>query len=357
MKSLSRHPRLFFLLFHLAVFLTLDQVAGAWTREDPPGDFRRAHPYYHHDLRPSVRAVTRWGGRHYSIVTNSLAFRDRTRRRVPARSEHRRILLMGDSFLEGVGVPWEESLAGRLARGAEGGTEVLNAGVIGYSPKTYLAKTRYLFERVGLRVDELVVFIDMSDIPNEIVYLGWEPRDEEAPPSAPSAFWSGALRNSLVLGSLRRLRARPRPEVIWNRHGMPFAQDLNMRVFRDPAFNEHDHWTLEYKYAKEGMELAAAHMGELADLCARSQVSLTLVIYPWPANVLARELDHPQVGLWSGFARERGLRLINLFPAFMPMGEDPEATVKRYYIPGDIHWNAAGHALAADHLIRAGLLR
>jgi hypothetical protein len=78
-------------------------------------------------------------------------------------------------------------------------------------------------------------------LPNEIAYIGWEPRDEEPPPSAPSSFWSGALRNSLVLRSLERLPASPRrPEVIWNRHGMPYAQDLNMRVFRDPAFNEHD---------------------------------------------------------------------------------------------------------------------
>jgi hypothetical protein len=78
------------------------------------------------------------------------------------------------------------------------------------------------------------------------------------------------------------------------------------------------------------------------------------VIYPWPANILARELDHPQVGLWTAFARARGLRLIDLFPAFMPPGEDPEATVRRCYIQGDVHWNAAGHALAADHLRRAG---
>jgi hypothetical protein len=351
----SRHPKLFLLLVNAVVIVALDQIAGTWTGVDPVSSFRRWHPYYHHDLRPLVRARTGWGERRYEILTNSLAFRDGTTRQVAARSDRRRVLLMGDSFTEGVGVTWEESFAGRLARAAGPDLEILNAGVIGYSPKIYRLKTKYLFERVRLEFDELFVFIDMSDIPNELIYAVWEPRDGEPPPAPAPGLWSRLRRRSLVLRSVDQVRRTRRPEVTWNFHGMPFADDLDALVLRDPEFDDREHWTLDYKYARPGMQLAVANMSALAALCEARGVPLTIVIYPWPANILAGEIEHPQVGLWRSFAAERGLRFVDLFPVFIREGEDPRKTIARYFIEGDVHWNAAGHQLVASQI--APLLR
>ena len=50
-----------------------------------------------------------------------------------------------------------------------------------------------------------------------------------------------------------------------------------------------------------------------------------------------------------------GLLLVDLFPAFIRDGEDPRATLERYFIAGDMHWNAAGPELVARHI--APLLR
>ena len=57
------------------------------------------------------------------------------------------MLLLGDSFTEGLGLPFEESFAGRLAaRLAERDVEVLNAGVVSYSPSIHHRKTQHLIE-------------------------------------------------------------------------------------------------------------------------------------------------------------------------------------------------------------------
>jgi len=351
----SRHPKVFLLLVNVVVIVALDQIAGAWRRVDATSYFRRPHPYYHHDLRPSVRARTQWGERRYEILTNSLAFRDGATRQIAARGERRRVLLMGDSFTEGLGVTWEESFAGRLAQTAGGDLEILNAGVIGYSPKIYRMKTEYLLEHVQLEVDELFVFIDMSDIPNELIYAVWEPRDQELQPTPPPGLWSRLRRNSLVLRGIDQVVGTRRPEEAWNFHGMPFTDDLDALVLRDPEFDDREHWTLAYKYARPGMDLAAANMGALAALCEARGLRLTVVIYPWPANILAGELEHPQVRLWRSFAAERGLRFVNLFPAFIRESEDPRKTIARYFVEGDVHWNAAGHQLVASRI--APLLR
>jgi hypothetical protein len=222
--------------------------------------------------------------------------------------------------------------------------------VIGYSPKIYLSKTVYLLGRVGLEVDELVVLIDMSDVPNEIVYAVWEPRDGEPPPPPPFDPWAALSQRSLLLRTAARLRGPPPPDVAWNFHGMPFAEDLDAPALRDPEFDDGEHWTLDYKYAAEGLRLATRHLSALAELCARRGLPLTLVVYPWPANILASELSHPQVTHWRAFAAEHGARFVDLFPDFIGADHDPHDTIARLFIEGDVHWNAAGHALVARRL-------
>ncbi|HEX3182611.1 MAG TPA: hypothetical protein VHR44_15390 [Beijerinckiaceae bacterium] len=84
---------------------------------------------------------------------------------VPLRSDRKRVLFMGDSFTEALGVAYEESFVGRFAA-AFPQLEVLNGGVSGYAPSVYYAKTKYLIE-MGLQTDEVIVYIDISDIQEE----------------------------------------------------------------------------------------------------------------------------------------------------------------------------------------------
>ena len=75
-------------------------------------------------------------------------------------------LLIGDSFTEAVGVDWDDSYAGILFNRLENrGIEILNAGVIRYSPRIYYLKTEHLLNIRKLRFDELIVFIDTFDWP------------------------------------------------------------------------------------------------------------------------------------------------------------------------------------------------
>src|SRR5207302_984891 len=73
------------------------------------------------------------------------------------------------SFTEGIGSDFDESFAGLLQRAGRMRSdpiEFLNAGVLSYSPVVYYQKTKFLIE-AGLQFDELVVFIDISDIHDE----------------------------------------------------------------------------------------------------------------------------------------------------------------------------------------------
>ncbi|MEZ5787169.1 MAG: hypothetical protein R3D62_12065 [Xanthobacteraceae bacterium] len=112
-----------------------------------------------------------WGENQHRFFTNNLGYKDAAVRAVAPECATRRILLIGDSFTEGIGLSFEDSFAGLLFQAGkqlEPPVEFLNAGVISYSPSLYYKKVRHLVEH-GWCVNEVVVFPDLSDIPDEAV--------------------------------------------------------------------------------------------------------------------------------------------------------------------------------------------
>ena len=98
----------------VSLFLILDISVGAWrhARRDEASrrvqrsaePFHRANAQYHHDLKPRYDGKAIWGPFEYHMVTNSLGFRDSSAREVPLHGTSPRVLIMGDSFTEGIGI-------------------------------------------------------------------------------------------------------------------------------------------------------------------------------------------------------------------------------------------------------------
>src|SRR5215510_11116977 len=141
----------------LALFLLLDFAFSSLTRGDEqrPG-YRIAHPVYDHGFAAKSEGYEAWGELRYTVITDSLGFKDASMRDVPLKPTSRRILLMGDSFAEGIGMPYEDFFAGILQRRGQDRIEeieFLNAGVGSYSPSIYYKKIKYLLD-AGLQFDE-----------------------------------------------------------------------------------------------------------------------------------------------------------------------------------------------------------
>ncbi|MDX1531146.1 MAG: hypothetical protein R3362_06435, partial [Rhodothermales bacterium] len=99
--------------------------------------------------------------------------------------------------------------------------------------------------------------------------------------------------------------------------------------------------------------LLAAAGDRLATLRERRGIErMTVLLIPsralWAGEHQAVEAERHE--RFAGLLRERGFEVVDPRPAF-EAGGDP----LRYHFPHDGHWNAAGHALAADVL--AGALR
>jgi lysophospholipase L1-like esterase len=355
----ERHPKATLGLFVLVVVALLDLGSTAIYKVfrpqfyRPQSVFRVQDDVYHHGFKPMTSVdLEYWGPLAASYRINSLGFRDKAVREVPLASDRRRIVFIGDSFTEGIGVPYEKTFVGLIDETlASRGIEVLNAGAASYTPIIYYRRVRHLLEDVGLRFDELFVCIDIGDIQDEVTYKldegdnvvfrqqRWALETDAnwrfgKPRFLTSARLHGLLRKHTLVAStlyeatLAALSSGPRRAAAWT---------LDPQVFEE--------------YGREGVPRAEANMGRLADLLARHRVRLTVVVYPWPDQILARDAESRQVRVWREWAKAHGAGFIDAFPAFL--AGEPEEIVRREFIRGDIHWNERGHRRIADAVLHS----
>jgi lysophospholipase L1-like esterase len=337
------------------VAVLLDLGAGSLVDLETQASFRTSHPSYHHGLRPNQQRPTVWGARNYQMSTNSLGFRDRHVRDVPLQSEDHRVVLIGDSMIEGLGVEFDESVAGRLqARWSDEGVEVLNAAAVSYSPRLYDLRIRYLVEEQGVRFDQLVVFIDISDIQDETFYASFQPARAAGLTKPRRGWWQ---RHSLVANVARRVasdskridnRFRTDAEInVWME-----GTEAYLKSERSPEQGRFE-WTVNEAvynaWGARGLALAKKHMSQLVELCREHKIELSVVVYPSPIQIYASDRDSRQVKFWQEFCEETDVRFINLFPAFLDRAHTGPAEVyRKFFITSDVHWNPAGHQLVAD---------
>ncbi|MBC7791533.1 MAG: SGNH/GDSL hydrolase family protein [Anaerolineae bacterium] len=311
--------------------------------------YRIVSPIYHHDLAASTDARSMWGNIPYHTTTNSLGFRDDATREVPLRGPLPRLLLLGDSFTEGVGIAFDSTFAGIVAtKWRDAGIEVLNGAVAGYSPAMYYRKTKYLLDELGLSIDGVLVFIDISDISNEarqyVVDSADHVIDLEAPPEPRFRSLKASLKDNSVLFHV----GDAVKDVIGSRKRYALREEIAAWTFDSAAFE---------RYGRVGAQRAVENMDRLLALLRRQEIALTVAIYPWPDQIAHRDTSGRQVRMWRQWTSANGVGFLNFFPDFIDPAEDPRKTIGRYFIPYDYHWSTEGHRHLAAALLRTDVRR
>jgi hypothetical protein len=127
---------------------------------------RVQHPVYHHGLKKNEREIGQWGRETYELCTDDNGFKtscNASNKSVKSFD----IAFIGDSFTEGVGLAYEDTFVGQIAKGRPK-LKIANLGVSSYSPSIYYSKVNFLLQQ-GITFKELVVYIDISDIQDEAI--------------------------------------------------------------------------------------------------------------------------------------------------------------------------------------------
>ncbi|HZE51793.1 MAG TPA: hypothetical protein VE111_00745 [Bradyrhizobium sp.] len=354
------------LTYCLALFLLFDFLYSSLTVGADARSPRVADAVYDHGLAANFDGNDFWGEVRYRLVTNSLGFKDGSVREVPLKSDVRRILLIGDSFAEGIGMNFEDSFAGQLYRAGQQLSqkiEFLNAGVVSYSPSIYYKKIKRLIES-GLQFDEVVVLSDTSDVTDEATSyfcIDDDPRYRAYCTSAEGSMQPAAAIPTKRDFFIDRFVVTNRLRIYIKRSIQSFLGNRRKSINSD-----HDRigWTIpgldignSYQPlgADGGIARSLQNMRALSDLLAARRIPLTIVVYPWAQQIAQGDRDSQQVSLWRDFCFGRCKAFINLFPVFFAAADADRNWYEHLYILGDDHFSVDGNRLMfrelAKHLL------
>jgi lysophospholipase L1-like esterase len=390
-KPLARHLRRLFFLASLAIALAAGELVARRTYGEGFTE-SLVDRWEDHTYRPFLDTTQAWQGVRHRLITNSLGWRDsRPGRVVPKTSPRRRILFLGDSFVEGVGLEQEESLAGVVQGELGEAGEVINGGRSSFSPLLeYQRLKRFL--AAGYHTDALVVFLDVSDIEDEVVYnarFAFAPSGEPLHLAGwlrspvPLALFNGSalVRSILRFPADVRHAVSPDPDAAFAPSELPgdlagsapisSARYLELsplaQVILRPSWMAHRP-SLE-GWARDGLASSFANLARMERLARSRGIPFVVVIYPWPQMLYTRDdpalytrvaatfpgwfaqreallgrAPSPVVSEYQSQARRfcaaRGIPLIDLIPDLQAVPDWYEL-----YIPGDVHFNAAGSRL------------
>ena len=356
-------------------------LAEVVLRFQPPREsraFMTADPVFHHRLRPNFDAPVQ----RLRFTTNSLGLHDREYP-IPKPAGTYRILMLGDSFTEGGGLPNDGSVAKlvetELRRGACGPrVDVINAGHSSYSPiLEYL-----LLRDVGLRLepDLVVLNFDMTDVHDDFIRTRLATLDADGlpvavppnrrietaltlPPILPRAL--RPLENRLAYSSVYQLFRRSKPGFWLFGRGEQTQPQLEARglignLLQDRLAIARDE---DFPDVRRGWALTLRYLAGVHELARRHHVPFALVVYPhaYQVSATASPMGRERMGMAQGlfastrpftilesFGAARGVPVINLLDLF----REREPVQGPLFRERDFHHTAAGTAVFAEGIVR-----
>ena len=334
--------------------------------------YRIKSDIYHHDLMPNIDVIEGWGGKlKRKIITNSIGFRDSAQKKINKSSDKKRILLIGDSFIEGSGYDYEYTLAGLLSSKLGNKYEILNSGVESYSPSIYFKKIQH-YMSLGYKFDQALIFLDLSDIYDELFIKFDENENIIAETPISEISLERKIKNKIYsLGRILRDNTMTfrflylisdRTEIFKNyiKLKVKASKFLNKTFFkttRDDAMYyrmihvDRGFWTYndeKYFEVQKGILQSEKYLKRLFKLFNKNNINSHLIVYPWPAQIQFGDTKH--VVYWKKFSESNNINFLSLYDVFNK--KNKRETIFDNFIYGDIHWNKNGTIKIFNEIIR-----
>lgn len=316
---------------------------------------------YHHDILPNINVIEPWGfSMSKKLITNSLGFRDFTNKKITKKSELKRLLLIGDSAIEGAGYDYEYTLGGLLQKNLKNNYEVLNSAVGSYSPSIYFKKTEYYINE-GYEFDKALIFLDPSDIIDELFIVhdknGNIVVNKDAKKEKEISDF--LVNNFLIFRTF--LRISDATENIKNylklkiKASKKFEKSFFQVNSEDVLYYRMIHvdrsaWTFDnslFSNFVDGLEKSEIYLNRLVNLLRENNIEFYFVIYPHPSQIVYDDLYHEPY--WINWAEKNNINYVSLYENFK--GDDPKRIALDTFIFGDLHWNKKGTKIIFNSLV------
>jgi hypothetical protein len=283
----------------------------------------------------------------YLVHQNQFGLRAPDDMQLKKTSGRKRVLVLGDSYVWGVGASQEELFAAPEVHGTN--DDLINCGVSGYgTDQEYLF---YLLKGQKFDVDQVVVaFTLYNDVANNLApkqYSYLKPYFTLN--GGQLVLHNDHVRYSRVDSFSRNLNRECR---VWNIADQGFHGLINTLLRKPNKQLETD--VVVSDADREGIELTLAILKKLKEAVAARHAEFYVVFIPYKPRV-ENHLpgNHPFAPLIAAGLTQMGVSYREPYPEFLKSamaGVDP-------FNPVDNHFNAAGHALFAKFVTDTDLAR
>ena len=287
-----------------------------------------------------------------NYATNSYGARDRERERTVA---EKRVLMLGDSFIEGWGVDRQARMSDHLE--AETGLAHLNLGSSGEFGSTV---EMFLYRDLGRTLSHDAVIIGVlpeNDFDDNDLEFGhrfhedrYRPYLVGASPEYETVFYNEAVReHPRTFRSLRHAKAFVRTVSFTYRLA---AYLREVRSYEDQRGGESAPdlpFSRYYQYSEDALDMLAYGIEQIVSLAEGRPVLVVLIATQRDLMRFALGEPPPLTEDLGAVIDEAGASLLDLLPTFADH-PDPESL----YLPCDGHWTPAGHDVATRAVLESG---
>jgi hypothetical protein len=283
-----------------------------------------------------------WGNNIYQLCTDERGFKTQCNRKIKS---NYKFAFIGDSFTEGIGLPYEETFVGIFEKRNK--NEVINMGVASYSPYIYKKKIKFFLDN-NLSFEHLIVSIDLTDLEDD-----WKRKDDLNKKKE----LGNKLVNKKSIYDLKKFLYSYLPITYYISKRINWY--LKVKYPNLFYFNHLDQkknaarWSYinSYKDLNKKIKNIILNMTELKMLLDEKNIKMSVLLYPHQASILYDKKDSIYLETWKNFCKEnKCYKIIDAYTPFFEVLEktDKQYITKKYFIPGDSHFNFEGNKFVAE---------
>ena len=315
----------------------------------------------------------------YLINTNNLGLRDSSVRDLEKEKVYS--IVIGDSFVEGTGLDYEDTLVGILNKKLNYETfknfEFLNAGVASYSPYIYKEKIKSLINSNNwLNVNSVVILYDKSDVGDNLKYINKpksfptikrkykNPRKEKLLNDFKNFNFDSILTEQTMIGifyrdvlgaSIEKLIQNIKfRKILADKYNLNFLEISKEKMNTMYATHQYE-WLQKYFYnplweqeGKKSIDFAFESFIELKSFLNERNIELYIVIYPWPFDLLDDGIRKKYLDYLNKKFLENDFKNLIVYDEFLK--EDVSQSIFKYYLPKDVHFNRQGNLILSKKI-------
>ena len=361
-----------FVIITFVMFILFDVLAGKYiykkfirkNYKDVDRSYIIADPIYHHKLQSHFQGLVGWGYISYRFCTDVNGFRTSCNEiilpsKLSSPVNKFDIGIIGNSFTEGVGDIYEKSFVGLIASKLKN-KKIANLAVLSYSPSIYYAKINSLLSE-GYKFDEIIVFLDLGDIVDDILCYKLEDDIIKIRETYPGCF----EETSTIKVKIRNFTST-KLRLTYEFYSQIKYKLIEFGILeykgRDMDINNtRSNWTYAYEAKNynnytydESVKNILTNMRKLSKLLQKNEIDLSIVVYPWPGTLKNDIEENKYLKIWQDFCITNCKNFFNLIKPFFDLLENEKFSnvYKEYYIYEDYHFNEKGQKFIAESFLK-----